>query len=75
LLLARVIEQACGATWRNIRADLEQMKLAQLSSPHGEIWQVTEPSSDAANRLKCLAIKHPPAVLHLASSPTYMPSP
>jgi hypothetical protein len=66
LLLERVIEQACGETWRNIRADLEQIKLAQLSSPHGEIWQVTEPSSDAANRLKCLEIKNPPAVLHLA---------
>jgi hypothetical protein len=66
LLLERVIEQACGDTWRNIRADLEQVKLAQLSSPHGEIWQVTEPSSDAANRLKCLEIKNPPAVLHLA---------
>jgi hypothetical protein len=66
LLLERVIEQACGDTWRNIRVDLEQMKLARLSSPHGEIWQVTEPSSDAANRLKCLEIKNPPAVLHLA---------
>ena len=66
LLVERVIEQACGDTWRNIRADLEQMKLAQLSSPHGEIWQVTEPSSDAANRLKCLEIKNPPAVLHFA---------
>jgi hypothetical protein len=66
LVVERVIEHACGDTWRNIRADLEQMKLAQLSSPHGESWQVTEPSSDAANRLKCLAIKHPPAVLPLA---------
>lgn len=66
LLLERVIEQACGDTWRNIRADLEQIKLAQLSSPHGEIWQVTEPSSDAATRLKCMEIKNPPAVLHLA---------
>ena len=65
LLLERVIEQACGDTWRNIRADLEQIKLAQLSSPHGEIWQVTEPSSDAAHRLKCLEIKNPPAVIHL----------
>jgi transposase len=65
LLLERVIEQACGDTWRNIRADLEQIKLAQLSSPHGEIWQVTEPSSDAAKRLKCLEIKNPPAVIHL----------
>ena len=44
LLLERVIEQACGDTWRNIRADLNQIKLAQLLSPHGEVWQVTEPS-------------------------------
>jgi hypothetical protein len=66
LLVERVIEHACGDTWRNIRADLEQIKLAQLSSPHGEIWQVTAPSSDAANRLKCLEIKNPPAVLHFA---------
>jgi hypothetical protein len=29
--LERVIEQACGETWRTIRADLEQIKLAQLS--------------------------------------------
>jgi hypothetical protein len=66
LLVERVIEQACGDTWRNIRDDLDQMKLAQLLSPHGEIWQVTEPSSDTANRLKCLGIKNPPPVLHLA---------
>ena len=37
LLLERVIEQACGDTWRNIRADLERIKLAQLLSPHGEV--------------------------------------
>jgi hypothetical protein len=30
LLLERLIEQACGDTWRNIRADLDQIKLAQL---------------------------------------------
>jgi len=66
LLVERVIEQACGDTWRNIRDDLDQIKLAQLSSPHGEVWQVTEPSPDAANRLTCLEIKNPPAVLHLA---------
>jgi hypothetical protein len=47
LLLERVIEQACGDTWRNIRADLEQIKLAQLSSPHGEICR--------ANASKCPA--------------------
>jgi hypothetical protein len=65
LLLERVIEQACGDTWRNIRAALAQIKLAQLLSPHGEVWQVTEPSSEADNHLKCLELKNPPAILHL----------
>jgi hypothetical protein len=65
LLLERVIEQACGDTWRNIRADLERIKLAQLLSPHGEVWQVTEPSPEAANHLKRLDIKNPPAIVHL----------
>jgi hypothetical protein len=71
LLVERVIAHACGETWRHIRADVEQINLAPWSSPHGELWPVTEPSSDAANRLQCLEIKNPPAVLHLACSPTY----
>jgi hypothetical protein len=66
LLLERVIEQACGDTWRNIRADLARIKLAQLLSPHGEVWQVTEPSPEAANHLKCLELKNPPAIVHLS---------
>jgi transposase len=65
LLLERVIEPACGDTWRNIRDDLEQIKLAQLLSPHGEVWQVTEPSPEAVNHLKCLELKNPPAMLPL----------
>ena len=65
LLLERLIEQACDDTWRNIRADLDRIKLAQLSSPHGEVWQVTEPSPEASNHLKCLETKNPPAILHL----------
>jgi len=65
LLLERVIEQACGDTWRNIRADLAQIKLAQLLSPHGEVWQVTEPAPEAVNHLKCLELKNPPTILHL----------
>lgn len=65
LLLEWVIEQACGDIWRNIRADLEQIKLAQLLSPHGEVWQVSEPSPESAKYLKCLEVKNPSAVLHL----------
>ncbi len=38
LLLERVAEQACADTWRNIRDDLKQIKLAQLLSPNGTVW-------------------------------------
>jgi len=62
LLLERVAEQACGDTWRNIRDDLRQIKLAQLLGPNGTVWQVTEPRPEARNRLKSLDIPNPPPV-------------
>lgn len=65
LLLERVAEQPCADTWRNIRDDLKQIKLAQLSSPNGTLWQVTEPSPDALKRLKSLKISKPPPILQL----------
>jgi hypothetical protein len=66
LLLERMAEHACEDTWRNIRDDLRQIKLAQLSSPQGEVWQVTEPRPEAAKRLKSLKINNPPPLLSLA---------
>ena len=66
LLLERIAEQACGDTWRNIRDDLKQIKLAQLSSPNGTVWQVTEPAPGALKRLKSLGISKPAPILHLA---------
>jgi len=65
LLLERTIEHACGDTWRNIRDDLKRIQLAQLSSPNGSIWQVTEPTPQAANRMKSLKIKPPKPILSL----------
>lgn len=65
LLLERAAEHACGDTWRNIRDDLKQVKLAQLSSPDGIVWQVTEPTQSAANRLKSLGIVNPAPVLKI----------
>ena len=65
LLLERTIEHACQDTWRNIRDDLKRIQLALLSSPNGQVWQVTEPSPDAANRLKALNIKPPKPILNL----------
>ncbi len=46
-LLERMAEQACGDTWRNIRDDLKQIQLVQLSGPNGKLWQVTEPREGA----------------------------
>ena len=66
LLLERLAEQACGDTWRNVRDDLRRIKLAQLSSPNGTVWQVTEPAPDALKRLKSLKIQKPPPILQLA---------
>jgi hypothetical protein len=66
LLLERVIEHACQDTWRNIRDDLKRIQLAQLSSPNGTIWQVTDPSDAASKRLKELKIKPPAPILDLS---------
>jgi len=63
LLLERVAEQACGDTWRNIRDDLKQIKLAQLTGPNGTVWQVTEPYQGARNRLRSLGIDNLPTLL------------
>jgi transposase len=66
LLLERTIEHACQDTWRNIRDDLKHIQLAQLLSPNGTIWQVTDPTPAAAMRLKSLKIKPPAPILGLA---------
>jgi len=66
LLLERVPEHACADTWRNIRDDLKHIKLAQLLSPNGTLWQVTDATPAAAKRLKALKIDHPPPVLDVA---------
>lgn len=66
LLLERVAENACDDTWRNIRDDLRQIKLAQLSGPNGDLRQVTDPAPAARNRLKLLKINNPPPIADLA---------
>jgi hypothetical protein len=63
LLLERVAERECCDTWRNIRDDLKQIKLAHLSGPNGAVWQATEPAPGARNRLKKLNIDRPPTIV------------
>jgi len=66
LLLERVIEHAGEDTWRNIRDDLKQIQLAQLLSPNGTVWQVTDPRTEAAKRLKKLKLPPPKPMIGLA---------
>ena len=66
LLLERTAEHACGDTWRNIQDRLRRIQLAQLLSPNGTVWQVTEPTADAAKCLQTLKIKPPAPILGLA---------
>lgn len=65
LLLERLAEQICGDTWRNIRADLNRIKLAQLS-PNSTVWQITEPLREALKLLQSLTIRNPPPIPRLA---------
>ena len=71
VLLERIAENTCGDTWRNIRDDLRQIKLAQFLTPQGELWQVTDPLPAAANRLKQLGIPSPPPARKIESPPTH----
>ena len=74
LLLVRIIENACKDSWRNIQNDLRRIKLAQLSTPQGEVWQVTEGSEDSRKRLKQLGIPPPSPVHDVVLRPTHTPS-
>ena len=65
LLLERIAEHACADTWRHIRDDLKGIQLAQLTGPHGTLWQVTTPRADASRRLKSRHIDPPPSLLKL----------
>lgn len=65
-LLERTVEHACGDTWRNVSDSLRRIQLARLSSPHGTVWQVTDPTPGADKCLKSLQIKPPAPVLRRA---------
>jgi transposase len=65
LLPERVIQHTAEDTRRNIRDDLKQIQLAQLLSPKGTFWQVTEPKPAAAKRLKILKLKPPKPMIAL----------
>jgi len=74
LLLVRIVENACDDTWRNISDDLRRIKLAQLSTPQGDVWQVTEGTPESRYRLKQLGIPPPPPIHNVIIRPTHTPT-
>jgi len=63
LLIERMAEILCDDTWRNIRDDLNQVKVGILDGPDGRFVQVTKPRDGARKRLEQLDIQPPPQVL------------
>lgn len=63
LLVERIAETRCKDTWRNLRDDLNQIKVGILKGAEGEVVQVTDPGEAARKRLAQLEIEPPPRVL------------
>ena len=76
LRLSDLLNTDDGATIRGTRSNealRQKIKLAQLSTPHWELWQVAEPNQAALNRLKRLGIPPPSPLLEAALQPAHTP--
>ena len=65
LLLARVAENACGATWPELRRQLDRIQVGSFTGPAGTFRQRTEISPGQAAILEQLGIDPPPKIYQL----------
>jgi hypothetical protein len=65
LLLARFAENACGATWPELRRQLDRIQVGTFTGPAGTFRQRTEISPDQAAILQQLGIDPPPRIYQL----------
>jgi hypothetical protein len=70
LLLARVAESACGATWPQLRRQLDRIAVGTFAGPAGTFRQRTELSPAQAAILEQLGIDPPPKIYQLAPATT-----
>ncbi|MFQ5886459.1 MAG: IS1634 family transposase [Anaerolineae bacterium] len=63
LLLERVVENACGWSWRKIRAELRSIKVGQLLTPNGTLYQRSPIRATSHNILKQMKVKPPAEIL------------
>ena len=60
LLLIRVIENATGDTWRNVRHELDRMHLVTLATNAGQVAQRTTTTPGQQTLLRALDLPEPP---------------
>jgi hypothetical protein len=60
LLLLRVVENATGDTWRNVRHELDRMHLVTLSTPDGQVAQRSTLTAGQKSLLAALKLPEPP---------------
>jgi len=60
LLLLRVVENATGDTWRNVRHELDRMHLVTLSTADGHVAQRSTATAGQKTILTALELREPP---------------
>ena len=60
LLLLRVVENATGDTWRNVRHELDRMHLITLATPDGQVAQRSATTAGQKTILAALKLPEPP---------------
>jgi Transposase DDE domain len=70
LLLARVAESACGATWPQLRRQLDRIAVGTFTGPAGTFRQRTEISPAQHDILEHLGIDPPPRIYQLTLTAT-----
>jgi transposase len=69
LLLLRVIENATGDTWRNVRHELDRMHLITLSTDHGRVAQRSATTPGQRTLFQALDLPEPPRFYDFAAVP------
>jgi DDE family transposase len=70
LLLARVAENTCGATWPELRRQLDRIAVGTFTGPAGTFRQRTEITPAQAAILEQLGIDPPPRIYQLTPAAT-----
>jgi hypothetical protein len=65
LLLTRIIETTCAATWPTLRRELDRIKVGTFTGPAGTFRQRTELTAAQRTILAALQLAHPPRIYQL----------